>query len=325
MKLFESFGKQQPSREKPFKKKTVLERVEKSLKIFMAMGIVALGADSVFESRLITGYTPDHYIKYCGVEDELQQKDLKSKLTELEKVFSPSFLSGLEETIQKSHINSKEIPTTPKIEGFEKVGIENEKIKKLWSEKYYPTGTINGVLKNVQYQNYSKKSSEVYNISSENGAEVAPTENSIKFLGLKNENYPNSEAFLKTLDWYFSHEIGHINDWMHSSDLKPEERVDFILEVVSAFNKPASFRDLLGYVNSINNQDVCLEKYYKVAEYWAVLCEYYLSFPDLATKRFLPEETNLIKKWLLKGKGDKFDPSDAIAKRGKLIEEICNE
>jgi hypothetical protein len=324
MKSFENFGGTKLPEKKSFpEKKTIFERVEKSLKIFMAMGIVVLGADSIFESRLVKGYTPDHYIKYCGIENELQQKDLKLKLIELEKHFSPQFLSNLESLIEKINHNSREITSTPKIEGFENVGLGNEEMATLWNENNYPAGTINGKIGKIGYQNISKKNTKEYHMGGMKAAEVAPAENDIKFLGLKNKEHSSKKDFVGTLDWYFSHELGHINDWVHGNEFKPEERVDFILEVTSAFDKPDSFRDRMGYINSINNPNPHLEKYCKVVEYWAVLCECYLTFPDLAAISFSPEERNLIEKWFLGKNGQKFNPKDALAKRGELVEKIC--
>ena len=96
MKSFENFGEI-----KVPEKKTIFKRVEDSLKIFMAMGIIVLGADHVFESRLVKGYTPDRYIEYCGIENELQQEELRLKLCELEKHFSSQFISNLENLIEK--------------------------------------------------------------------------------------------------------------------------------------------------------------------------------------------------------------------------------
>lgn len=124
----------------------------------------------------------------------------------------------------------------------------------------------------------------------------------------------------ENLDWHFSHELGHLDDWANRKDLSAEERVIFLYDITQAFNRPGSFRDALGYVDQIKNPDKQKEKYFKVREWWGTLTEYYFTFPkdlfDQSEADYL-----LVEKWM-KRADPSFDPIKAKEQRDSMIKSM---
>ena len=190
----------------------------------------------------------------------------------------------------------------------------------MWSESFYPKGTIVGNLQEVKFHREEKQTNQ-YGFFHTNVGEVNKFTDVINFFIKNEKEYPSKKDFVDTLDWYFSHELAHINDWANNNNLSPEERVQFLYEVTEAFDAPDSFRDIFGYVAEIKDTDTQMEKYAKVVEYWAVVCEYYLTFSDdVSFEKEHPTEHKLIKKWLL-SKDPNFDVTRSKSDRKKFIHE----
>lgn len=301
-------------------KERAIKKIAKALTAFVAAGIMTFGAGTQIVEAMKGDSSAKKYIEYSERYAERKESNagkLGENLRYLEQRFSPLVIGHLMKACQVAETGDR-LPTNPKISGFEKIGISNERLRELWSNKFYPAGTIEGNIEDVRFSDESRKSSADYNIPNYSAAETKPFVPEIAFYQ-SSENTAGKKDVLETLDWHFSHELGHLIDWDSLRSLSPGERVEFLSDVSKVFEKSGSYRDPLGYIESINNQDKQKENYYKTNEYWATLCETYLTFPESAKAIFLPDEIRLIEKWFLQ-KDKSFDPIKAHAEREAFIE-----
>ncbi|MFA6106262.1 MAG: hypothetical protein WC745_01170 [Patescibacteria group bacterium] len=283
------------------KKEKWTAKIRKALSIFIATGLVTLSADPVLDSKIY--FNENHigkFIEYTGEDNEIKQLEMEYRLKELCEKYSVNIVGFLKTADEGARENREKEKGPLKVEGFESLGIFNEDLKEMWDETY-PKNALNEVSR-VAYISKSKQNVGDYNISGQMmAAGTNILSNEITFFKSL-EGHSKKKDIIGTADWFFSHELGHMNDWAHTDNLTPEERIEFLQEVTQSFLMEGSFRDVLGYVDSINNPDQQKQLFYKVGEYWAGLCEYYFTFPDI---QFNSLETALIEKWLLKG--EKFD------------------
>lgn len=301
------------------KQQIILDKINKAVKIFVATGVLTMGSQPMLENKIIEGCSAQSYIEYSGEDNEVQQEKIREGLEYLEGKYSKSIVSFLSVADEEAKDKKNSVNQSPEIVGFDKLNISDYDLKNLWSEEFYPKGTINGEISEIKYLDKSHSNVEDYNIKGEKGAGTTRKDKSVEFT--KADNYGNKSETLRALDWYFSHETGHLNDWSSKINLTSAERVQFLIDVTNSFEKEGSFRDVMGYIDSINNPIKHKELYYKVSEYWATLCEYYLSFSD-SNKILSEEEINLLKKWLLQDENSLFNIEESIEKRSSLITEI---
>lgn len=292
-------------------------------KIILGASIFFLSTVTVMLSKLsrIEDIVKEDFIEYVEKnisQEELDSLELEEKINYLiEELHSHVFIK----MISSNEKNKEDYSQNPQINGFEKKGINNNIFKKLWNEKYYPKGTIVGQLKEIKYEDSPSKSSYT---DGENSASVDFYENDvITFYGTKHKHLENVPLKHKVdvLDMIFSHELGHINDWVGKNNLSLSERINFLHDITKAFSKEGSFRDIGGYINGVSHKKEKLEKYIKVSEYWAVLCEYYLTFPDIFEANTSLEEKKLINKWFVSENID-FNNTKKFQERKKIIESI---
>lgn len=313
-----------PSQEnlKSEEKSRILNKINKAVRVFVATGVLTMGAQPMLENKFIEGYNTESYVTYSGEDNEIQQEKMRENLQYLENKYSTGVVSFLNSADKEAKEKGMEINRVPKVIGFEKLNIDNDELKNLWSENFYPKGTINGEISEINYLDKTQLNVEEYNIKGEKAAGTVRQTKIIDFS--KTTDYGNKTETLEALDWYFSHELGHLNDWSSKINLTSLERVEFLKEVTELFEEEDSFRDTAGYIDSINNPDKYKELYCKVTEYWATLCEYYLSFSE-GSKIMSEKELSLIKKWLLRGENDSFNVSESIEGRNQLISRANNE
>jgi hypothetical protein len=310
-------------------KEQSFQKAKKIISALIVAGIVTFGPGVEGFKSITAPSSPDKYITYVEKQsgaDEVKAEMMRGKLKFLEEKFSPHVTDYLMKADAAAKENSKNMPEKPVIAGFEKAGIDEKDLGELWSKKHYPVGAIEGNVSSVKYLGTQTKNVSDYNIAGQAAASAEDFTDSIAFHddGIKVETKKDLLDRIESLDWHFSHELGHNVDWVNQNKLDPADRAEFLHDVAQAFEKPGSFRDPMGYINSINNPDKQKENYYKVREYWATLCEEYLSFPELAKDYFSKDELVLVKKWLER-EDKNFDPVKAEQGRKVLMENMAEK
>ena len=121
-----------------------------------------------------------------------------------------------------------------------------------------------------------------------------------------------------------SHEAGHMVAGDFSNSMTQEQRIDFFYDIAHVYHS-SNIRETItskDYVDQINAQDEKSQNYLVISEYWAILCESYLNRPEEFFALASQQEKELIQKWLLKEKGQNFDPKAARDKRYYLTEQM---
>lgn len=310
-------------------KEQSLQKASRIMAAFIAAGIITFGSGTEGFKNIAAPSSPEKYIEYVEKQpgaDEVKAEMLRGKLKFLEGKFSTRIIDYLMMGDKAAKENNKGMPNQPIITGFDKIGIDNKEISELWSKKYYPVGVIEGNIASVEYSGNRAGNVADYNIGGEAAASARDFSDIIQFHddGLRVELKKELKDKIENLDWHFTHELGHNTDWVNQDKLTPVERAEFLHDITKAFEKPGSFRDPLGYIDSINNPDKHKENYYKVREYWASLCEQYLSFPDLSKDYLSKDEIALIKKWLER-EDKEFNPIKAEKGKKLLIEALVEK
>lgn len=103
--------------------------------------------------------------------------------------------------------------------------------------------------------------------------------------------------------YLIEHELGHANDWNHSSVLTPDERIAMLFEVTSRFSQADHFRGYHESRNVVYDRSNRQNNFYlMVREYWADLAREYARNPG-ALRNHNPKDFELAEKWLRKLSG----------------------
>jgi len=246
--------------------------------------------------------------------DAEQAEKLREQRAYIEKNIGPHVLDFL---ARRHLIEQKEISNNVDIEGEERFDIEESTLKSLWSEEgNYPKGWINESIEKVRLVGSSDIKKPVY--AKESTVMAGGTRENIMNLAVF-EDVPQDQK-LKSLDWIFSHEIGHLNDWENSSNVNFNERIDLLVSVHKRMNEPNHFEDVISSyddMKDVGNEEQ--RQFYLAREYWGNLCEYYFTFPDILKERS-PEDFELVDSWVKK-RDPQFDPFIASEKRNSLMEQ----
>jgi hypothetical protein len=310
--------------------KEAKKKIGKIVTAFVTAGIMTLGPGNKMIEEIMHGSSSKDYVEYSRSYtggNEMEEEALREKLNFLEDKFSSAAINTLALSNQSEKKKAENEPARVVVSGFEKVGVDDRDLENLWSQNFYPAGIIENNVSEIEFLEKNSKNVEGYNIEGNMAASAGGFSEKISFYASDNA-YKNMgiEERIKTLDWHFSHELGHSADWKNNNNLNPVERAEFLYEVAKTFEKPGSFRDVLGYIDSINNPDKQKENYYKVTEYWAELCQTYLTFPDLIKEEGVlsAEEVALVKKWMQK-EDKEFDPLEAKKKKDVFIREMAEK
>ena len=298
-------------------------RKKRRLKDFLIVsGLVAasLGGISysiISESRK-EEISPDRYIELTEKKHALaktEKKKLKESLEYIKNEFPPEVISRLNQANDEAVLwnsQDKNIPTT--VSGFEEIGMKNENLQKIWNEKYYPKNWIAGNIQYILLEKGSVTPPKSFGIKDRKASgEVIDFTHAITLFSPETSGHNLNKTWVLLRDWVFSHELGHENDWINAPYLSPEERAEFLADVTHAFQRPNSFRDAWGYVNSIHNDDKHTEEYIKVREWWATLCEAYFTDSSGLEKKY-PNDFAFIDE-RIKKRDPNFDPLDTSADR----------
>src|SRR3989338_1729766 len=137
-------------------KRNISEKIEKAVDKILLWGSIAavtgaagLGIKIFHEHR--EARNPENYIEYISTKCELnesQRNELLNQLKYLKEQFSDNIIPHL----KQSDIRAQEkVPPVPHIEGFQESNVPTQDLQKLWNDKMYPKGTIEG---NVEYISY---------------------------------------------------------------------------------------------------------------------------------------------------------------------------
>ena len=321
-------------KEKSHEKSEIRKKVEGKIRLMTAWGIISLTSLGILALKVEEGrrkeYKPENVIikiekdKPISIMERIQ---LKKKLDYLAKNFSGHIFPQLQQSVEK---NEQLKPQSININGFENIGISNQDLQKIWSEKYYPKGWIDEEVdlveyagetsKNYQEPDYNNNKNISYDGTEEEGSNG---KSKIKFYSKGLKEYNSKKDLIETLDWCFGHELGHANDWESKLQMDFKNRVDFLHEVSQNCFREGAFRDLLGYINSIKNDDKNKENYYKVREYWGSCCEYYFTFPEFLKEKY-PAEFAMVDKYV-KMEDSNFNPFIKHNQRVEVIAEMAEK
>lgn len=308
------------------------EEVKKKIRVMIAWGVITLSTLGIM--KMVDGkkrgqkYNSKSIIADIEKKQplfEIEKMEFNKKIEYLKNNFSENVFPQLEKNVK---VNEESESKLIEIKGFEKAGFSNKDFKNLWSEKYYPKGWLNDEINTIEYKSEDSENNNDYGQNKESKyagtAELQKSGKSkIEFHFKDPKKYDSKKVFVETLDWYFSHESGHANDWESESRMDFKKRVDFLYEVSQNCFRENAFRDLLGYIDSIRNTDPNKERYYKTREYWGSCCEYYFTFPEML-KQDYPLEFAMVNKYI--GMEDpNYNPFDKGIEKKELIEQITKE
>jgi len=309
------------------------EKLKKKIREMTAWGVItlsSLGILKTIEKVREQEYKPKAIIADIEKKQslsEIEKAELNKKLEYLKNNFSENIFSQLK---NGAETNKESKPEPIEVKGFERVGFSNEDLKELWSEKYYPKGWLDDEINVVEYRDKELKGDLKREYGRDEEVKYGGTthmekegKSKIEFYFKGPKEHDSKKDFIETLDWYFSHEASHANDWESESQMDFKNRVDFLCEVSQSCFKGGAFRDVMGYVDSIKNNDKNKERYYKVREYWGSCCEYYFTFPEIF-KQNNPAEFAMVDKYV-KMEDTNYNPVEKLAQRKGLIEQMSDK
>jgi hypothetical protein len=317
------------------KGETTKEKLEKKIRTMTAWGLISLSSLGVGKFLFREERKPELKSKAQIIELEKKQDlsltekmELQKKIDYLKNQFGKRIVFQLEWGAE----NNKEVkPKTIKVKNFDKIGLPNEKLKDLWSEKYYPKGWIDEEISEAKYSDKEHKMEKNYGIDAEASARSgsSPLEDKSKIIFQKmstpGTKTPGTQdewnVFIQNLDWHFSHEIGHANDWEHEGRTDFKHRVEFLYEVSNSCFTEGAYRD--EYIDFIKNKDKNKENYYKTAEYWATICDHYFTVPGMF-RALNPREFEMVDKYV-KMEDPNYNPIEKQAQRQEIINQITEK
>lgn len=247
--------------------------------------------------------------------DPEQVEKLREQRQYLEKEIGPHVLNYLwQRHLEEQSREPKEL----QINGADKAEVDQAVLKALWSEgDSYPAGWIGDDVDQIDIKNFSDIEGPVYK---KEGQQIAGQANDKNSMQLGVIDGLSKEDQLKTLDWHFGHESGHLNDWSEDHSARFNERVDLLARVHQRLNAPDRFEDITGsdYGNMEKIEDESKRQFYLAKEYWAMICEHYFTFPEIL-KEESPKDFALVDDWV-KRQDPNFDPFAAAEHRKQIIQ-----
>jgi hypothetical protein len=316
---------------KPVKKRNPFQKIAG---IALAAGILTLGtSDTAFAKKRVGSKSAETYKNRVLENNPHEVQVYQKKIKYLENYYSDYLFDKLSIADQQAHKAKNKIAARPKIRNFEELGIDPKYMLKIFSEEEgcYPAGSINKNIAEVTYRNKVYKAQPHYGMPDKyvaGGIESLEKDNIIFFRSPHDPKYkgkdPEDSARIRLIISKFSHEVGHINQGTFSNFMLPEQKIDFFFDVSCAISDSKilnsdAFQDYIGKIRNKNRNE---KNYLVTTEYWAMLCECYLNEPEKFDSWATDAEQKLIKKWLLREKGQNFDPKAARDKRYYLTEQV---
>ncbi|MFA5871189.1 MAG: hypothetical protein WC858_00530 [Parcubacteria group bacterium] len=303
---------------------------KKFANVALAAGILTLGtSDAALAKKQVKSQAAEKYRERILKNNP----EYREKIEYLDDLYSDYLFEQLSIADKQAREAKGKIPARPKIIGFEKLGVDQKFLSKIFSEEEgcYPAGTINKNVAEVKFQNKVYKAQPKYGMQNDyvvGGVESLNKDNLIFFKAPQNAKYKGKELGVsynaRLIVLRLSHEIGHMHQGTFSNFMTPEQRIDFFVEVSRAYqtSELANTSVFRNYLAAIRNPNPNEKNYLITTEYWAILCEQYINYPEEFATLATPDEQKLIRKWLLKEKGKDFDPKNARDKRQYYAERM---
>jgi hypothetical protein len=104
--------------------------------------------------------------------------------------------------------------------------------------------------------------------------------------------------------YLIQHELGHANDWNHSTILTSGERIAMLFEITARFAEPDHYRGYHESLSILYDGSNLQNNYYQmVREYWADLAREYVRNPDVLRSQY-PKDYALVETWFRRLSGD---------------------
>lgn len=303
------------------RKKPSVARLARNLIVAAALGAAGIGVFKLAErpTEHGTGIEQAEISKERALTAEEAER-LAANRAYIEKNIGPHTLRYLE---AMHEINRRlNLEQEPRYEGFEKIGVNPELLKTLWKDgQTYPKGWIVGEVERLKVLDPKNSPRPVYGPDGDQWYGGTATQGS---QGMSQITFSGFEAHerkdvVPSLDWYFGHEISHLNDWAYDRDAAFADRVNLLARTHERMNAPDHFENPLGgYGDMAEIEDPEQREYYKTREYWGELNEYYFAFPDMLKEKS-PKDFELVDQWV-KRSDPEFDTFRAHALRDSIIE-----
>jgi|GEM_PF-2656093 len=285
--------------------KKIKKEIKKRGRVALVYGISTLAVGTLVNK--LEDYSEDvhndsaNYVQMVEKSHRLtesEKQDLAKKLEYITSQLVPEVIGAMRDAAEVGE--TKADPVT--MENFVDAGISDEVASETWDDNglMLPEHTLKGNVTSVEFKEGTEEMSKHYGITGNASGKVVRDEKKIMLFhdtALNNIKDSGMEGALglTALDIVMAHELGHMNDWLSKSGLTPQERVDFLYEVLRQYNQN-SFIDSR-YVEMIDNQDPRMEKTLKVSEWWAQVSEGFLTNPD-SFQVTNQSEYRLAQKWL---------------------------
>jgi len=314
-------------------KETPKEKLQRRLGTIAAWGLIStgvLGASKVLDVREKNQYKPKAVISRIEKKQPIVEKEkteLNEKIEYLLKHFGPEVIASLESKAKEAK-NAEQKPI--KVQGFEKMGVSSEKLKQIWSEKYYPKGWVDGEALDVEYRekqviNTKKNLQAVASYSGEGTSEKPGTILFFKVTDRMPKDDKETLALIANLDSVFSHELGHANEWGQDEQMSFKQRLDFLFDVSQKFSKSTLDDGIatIERIEKINMLDKQKEWDAKVSEYWAYCCNGYFNFPEVLKQTF-PSDFEMVDKYV-KMEDANYNPVEKQAQKQEVIKQMAEK
>ena len=279
---------------------------------------------------------------YKGLTETLEFRQMRDAQEKESKIDVEPMKERIERAIGK-HISEVEVGAMeafaeqsderdyPEVAGArEALGIDDAQAAKLLEEgTFLPKNFIRGEVAAVRFASRGH-SMEHYGMAGTSVGSADELSNSIEIVAppTLRDSGATSRDHIEAIRYIISHELAHANDWKTDRDLTIPERYELLDNVLTRLQSPDRVRGFeeefwqeiegdttKNYVGSIQAENEQDEEYMKAKEYWGILVENYVTFPEWLQEEH-PEDFALADRFLKKN-DPSFDPVEA---RKRLVE-----
>lgn len=279
--------------------------------LYTWIGLAAAGALETGRSYIKMNKEAEKILAQTPENEEKKNK-YHENLQFVESKVGKNVLLDIAKAQYRYQKNYQSIPNQLEINDFDKIGLSESAIKQLWKDgETYPKGWINGQVSKINYL------SRIPFLPKDADASYGQLLKDINVMSKDGK----SDEVLNASDWYFSHELGHANDWRSKIKFNYPERINLLANLLKLMEDEKV--DLLYEREALKKIDDPQKRLLADAqETWATMCEYYFTFPEQFKKEQL-ESYQLVDKWVKAGGDSTFDPRNASLERNQIIDSIA--
>lgn len=283
----------------------------KRIGVYSWITIAALGAGEVARQSIKFTKQVDQLLSH-QIDDPEKRDNHKRNIEFVESQVGEEVILDL----AKKHVidlNNEKNDKDVSFNDFDKLNIDDETLKKLWNDgATYPKNWINDEVSDINLTEPSFMDGD------NEAASVRAWQRDRKQIFIINNNFSDDAKSYDDIDRYFSHELGHCNDWENKKDVPFEARISLLADVLEQIEK-TDIEDMYGGFEGygIDKEEEANEKLIVASETWAEMCEIYFSSPSYL-KKVYPEAYNIVDNWI-KAHDSDFDPFKAAEKRQEII------